>query len=47
MENQKRLVVLVVEDEPLIRMFVVDCLEDAGFKVEKPGTPAKPWGGTA
>jgi CheY-like chemotaxis protein len=25
--------VLVVEDEPLIRMDIVDCLEEAGFKV--------------
>ena len=27
--------ILVVEDEPLIRLFVVDTLEDAGFKVEE------------
>jgi DNA-binding response OmpR family regulator len=29
--------ILVVEDEPLIRMFVVDTLEDAGFQVEEAG----------
>jgi DNA-binding response OmpR family regulator len=27
--------ILIVEDEPLIRMFVVDTLEDAGFQVEE------------
>jgi DNA-binding response OmpR family regulator len=30
--------ILVVEDEPLIRMFVVDTLEDAGFGVEEAGS---------
>jgi DNA-binding response OmpR family regulator len=30
--------ILVVEDEPLIRMFVVDTLEDAGFLVEEAGS---------
>jgi DNA-binding response OmpR family regulator len=29
--------ILVVEDEPLIRMFLVDTLEDAGFQVEEAG----------
>jgi DNA-binding response OmpR family regulator len=29
--------ILVVEDEPLIRMFVVDTLEDAGFQVQEAG----------
>jgi DNA-binding response OmpR family regulator len=29
--------ILVVEDEPLIRMFVVDTLEDAGFLVDEAG----------
>jgi len=33
--------ILVVEDEPLIRMFVVDCLEDAGFKVEEAGSSSE------
>src|SRR3954452_21935903 len=30
--------ILVVEDEPLIRMFMVDSLEDAGFLAEEAGT---------
>jgi DNA-binding response OmpR family regulator len=33
-------VVLVVEDEALIRMIVVDYLEDLGFKVEEAGSAA-------
>ena len=33
--------ILVVEDEPLIRMFVVDTLEDAGFHVEEAGSAAE------
>jgi CheY-like chemotaxis protein len=32
--------ILVVEDEILVRMFAVDALEDAGFKVEEAGTAA-------
>lgn len=28
-----RMVILVVEDEPLVRMFLTDCLDEAGFKV--------------
>jgi len=27
--------ILIIEDEPLIRMFVVDSLEDSGFQVEE------------
>jgi len=34
------LVVLVVEDEVLIRMIIVDYLEDLGFKVEEASTAA-------
>jgi DNA-binding response OmpR family regulator len=33
--------ILIVEDEPLIRMFVVDTLEDAGFHVEEAGSAAE------
>jgi two-component system, response regulator PdtaR len=34
MSNPKpRLVVLVVEDETLVRMFMADFLDEAGFKV--------------
>jgi DNA-binding response OmpR family regulator len=33
--------ILVVEDEPLIRMFVVDSLEDAGFQVEEAGNASE------
>lgn len=32
--------ILVVEDELLVRMFAVDALEDAGFKVEEAGNAA-------
>lgn len=32
--------ILVVEDELLVRIFAVDVLEDAGFKVEEAGTGA-------
>ncbi|MCB5173917.1 response regulator [Microvirga lenta] len=28
-----RIVILVVEDEPLVRMFLADALDDAGYKV--------------
>lgn len=28
-----RMVILVVEDEPLVRMFLADALDEAGFKV--------------
>ena len=31
--SDPRMVVLVVEDEPLVRMFLADFLEEAGFKV--------------
>ncbi len=30
--------ILVVEDEPLIRMFILDTLEDAGFQAEEAGS---------
>jgi len=33
--------VLIVEDEVLVRMFAVDSLEDAGFKVEQAGNAAE------
>jgi CheY-like chemotaxis protein len=32
---------LVVEDEPLVRMFAVDALEDLGFQVDEAGTAAE------
>ena len=32
--------VLIVEDEVLVRMFAVDALEDAGFRVEQAGNGA-------
>lgn len=32
--------ILVVEDEILVRMFAVDALEDAGFKVDEAGSAA-------
>jgi CheY-like chemotaxis protein len=34
-------VVLVVEDEILVRMFAVDALEDAGFRVEQAGSASE------
>jgi CheY-like chemotaxis protein len=30
---ETRLLVLVVEDQPLVRIFIADFLEEAGFKV--------------
>jgi CheY-like chemotaxis protein len=30
---ERRIVVLAVEDEPLVRMFIADFLDEAGFKV--------------
>ena len=33
--------VLVVEDEPLIRIFIMDSLEDAGFAVEEAGSASE------
>ena len=33
--------ILIVEDEVLVRMFAVDSLEDAGFKVEEAATGAE------
>ena len=33
--------ILIVEDEVLVRMFAVDSLEDAGFKVEQAGNAAE------
>ena len=33
--------ILVVEDELLVRMFAVDALEDAGFRVLEAGTAAE------
>jgi DNA-binding response OmpR family regulator len=33
--------ILVVEDELLVRLFTVDALEDAGFKVAEAGTAAE------
>ena len=35
---EDNLVVLVVEDEPLVRMYAVDVLEDAGLVVVEAGT---------
>lgn len=31
--SESRMVVLVVEDEPLVRIFIADFLDEAGFKV--------------
>ena len=31
--SDPRMVILVVEDEPLVRMFLADALDEAGFKV--------------
>jgi two-component system, response regulator PdtaR len=31
--SEPRMVILVVEDEPLVRMFLADFLDEAGFKV--------------
>jgi two-component system, response regulator PdtaR len=36
-------VILVVEDEPLIRMVAVDCLEDLGFQVLEAGSASEAW----
>ena len=33
--------ILIVEDEPLVRMFAVDALEDAGFAVSQAGDAAE------
>jgi DNA-binding response OmpR family regulator len=33
--------ILVVEDELLVRLFAVDALEDAGFKVDEAGSAAE------
>jgi CheY-like chemotaxis protein len=33
--------ILIVEDEPLVRMFAVDALEDCGFKVSQAGDAAE------
>jgi DNA-binding response OmpR family regulator len=33
--------ILVVEDEPLIRLFVADILEDAGFQIEEAANAAE------
>lgn len=33
--------ILIVEDEPLVRMFAVDALEDAGFKVAQAADAAE------
>jgi CheY-like chemotaxis protein len=33
--------ILVVEDEPLVRLMAVDSLEDAGYRVEEAGTAAE------
>jgi len=30
---ERRMVILVVEDEPLVRMFIADFLDEAGFRV--------------
>lgn len=32
---------LIVEDEPLVRMFAVDALSDLGFEVDEAGTAAE------
>ena len=37
-DEQSRTVVLVVEDEPLVRMLAVDILEDEGFEVVEAST---------
>ncbi len=31
--SEPRMVILLVEDEPLVRMFLSDLLDEAGFKV--------------
>ena len=41
MENQRKTVVLVVEDEPIVRMFAVEGLEAEGFEVETAGNAAQ------
>jgi CheY-like chemotaxis protein len=38
--NSTSACVLIVEDEVLVRMFAVDALEDAGFRVEQAGNGA-------
>ncbi len=38
MSGNLRRVVLVVEDEALIRMLLADCLEDSGYLVREAGT---------
>ncbi|HJY36386.1 MAG TPA: response regulator, partial [Steroidobacteraceae bacterium] len=39
--NEPTAAILVVEDELLVRMFAVDALEDAGFRVLQAGTAAE------
>lgn len=39
--NSKSSCVLIVEDEVLVRMFAVDALEEAGFKVEQAASGAE------
>lgn len=39
--NEPTVAILVVEDELLVRMFAVDALEDAGFRVLQAGTAAE------
>jgi CheY-like chemotaxis protein len=39
--NSAPTAILVVEDELLVRMFAVDALEDAGFRVLQAGTAAE------
>jgi CheY-like chemotaxis protein len=40
-DNAATPTILVVEDEILVRMFAVDALEDAGFRVLEAGTAAE------
>lgn len=40
-DNNSMSAILVVEDEFLVRMFAVDALEDAGFRVIEAGTAAE------
>lgn len=41
MAEDRDITVLVVEDEPLIRMALVDLLEEAGFNVQEAGDAAE------
>lgn len=41
MENHRKTVVLIVEDEPIVRMFAMEGLEAEGFEVETAGNAAQ------